>query len=45
MSFEKLIRIPKDRIGARIGKSGRIKSKMEKSCAVKVEIDSESSWQ
>jgi len=42
MSFEKLIRIPNDRIGALIGKSGRIKSKIEKSCSVKLEIDSES---
>ena len=29
MSFEKLIRIPTDRIGALIGKSGQIKSKIE----------------
>jgi ribosomal RNA assembly protein len=42
MSFEKLIRIPNDRIGALIGKSGKIKSKIEKSCSVKLEIDSES---
>jgi ribosomal RNA assembly protein len=42
MSFEKLIRIPNDRIGALIGKSGRIKSKIEKSCSVKLEIDGES---
>jgi len=31
MSFEKLIRIPEDRIGALIGKSGKIKSKIEES--------------
>ena len=30
MSFEKLIRIPEDRIGVLIGKSGKIKSKIEK---------------
>ena len=41
MSFEKLIRIPVDRIGALIGKSGKIKSKIEKTCSVKLEIDSE----
>ena len=41
MSFEKLIRIPTDRIGALIGKSGQIKSKIEKKCSVKLEIDSE----
>ena len=29
MSFEKLIRIPEDRIGVLIGKSGKIKSKIE----------------
>jgi len=27
MSFEKLIRIPTDRIGALIGKSGKVKKK------------------
>ncbi len=41
MSFEKLIRIPVDRIGALIGKSGQIKSKIEQACSVKIEIDSE----
>jgi len=28
MSFEKLIRIPEDRVGALIGKSGKTKSKI-----------------
>jgi ribosomal RNA assembly protein len=41
MSFEKLIRISTDRIGVLIGKSGRIKSQIEKACSVKLEIDSE----
>lgn len=41
MSFEKLIRIPTDRIGALIGKSGQIKEKIEKICQVELEIDSE----
>ena len=41
MSFEKLIRIPVDRIGALIGKSGQIKTKIEQTCSVKLEIDSE----
>ncbi|MBM3910272.1 MAG: RNA-binding protein [Thaumarchaeota archaeon] len=41
MSFEKLIRIPTDRIGALIGKSGQVKEKIEKICHVKLEIDSE----
>ncbi|HSB50931.1 MAG TPA: KH domain-containing protein [Nitrosopumilaceae archaeon] len=41
MSFEKLIRIPTDRIGVLIGKSGKTKSQIENSCSVKLEIDSE----
>ena len=41
MSFEKLIRIPEDRIGALIGKSGEVKSRIEQACSVKLEIDSE----
>jgi len=41
MSFEELVRIPEDRIGVLIGKSGKIKSKIEKTCSVKLEIDSE----
>ncbi len=41
MSFEKLIRIPTDRIGVLIGKSGKIKSQIENTCSVKLEIDSE----
>lgn len=42
MSFEKIIRIPADRVGALIGKSGRVKSQIEKSCFVNLVIDSES---
>ena len=41
MSFEKLIRIPTERIGVLIGKSGKIKSEIERACSVKLEIDSE----
>jgi len=40
MSFEKLIRIPEDRVGVLIGKSGKIKSKIEDACSVKLDIDS-----
>ena len=40
MSFEKLIRIPEDRIGVLIGKSGETKLKIEKICSVKLDIDS-----
>ncbi|MEK6965466.1 MAG: RNA-binding protein [Thermoproteota archaeon] len=41
MSFEKLIRIPTDRIGVLIGKSGQVKEKIEKICHIELEIDSE----
>ena len=34
MSFEKLIRIPNDRIAVLIGKSGNVKSKIENSCHI-----------
>ena len=39
MSFEKLIRIPNDRIAVLIGKSGNVKSKIETMCHVSLEID------
>ncbi len=39
MSFEKLIRIPNDRIAVLIGKSGNVKSKIEKLCHVTLNID------
>jgi ribosomal RNA assembly protein len=42
MSFEKIVRIPIDRVGALIGRSGRVKSQVEKNCSVKLAIDSES---
>jgi ribosomal RNA assembly protein len=42
MSFEKIVRIPVDRVGALIGKSGKVKSSIEKNCFVKLNIDSES---
>lgn len=41
MSFEKIVRIPVDRVGALIGKAGKVKSQIEKACFVKLEIDSE----
>jgi len=41
MSFEKIIRIPNERIGVLIGKSGKVKLHIEKTCSVKLEIDSE----
>jgi len=42
MSFEKIIRISSDRVGALIGKSGKVKLKIEKECYVSLKIDSES---
>ena len=41
MSFEKLIRIPNDRIAVLIGKSGTVKTKIEKLCFVSLDIDGE----
>jgi len=41
MSFEKLIKIPKERIAVLIGKSGKVKMRIERSCNVKLDIDSE----
>lgn len=41
MSFEKLIRIPNDRIGVLIGRSGKTKTKIENICSVQLDIDSE----
>jgi ribosomal RNA assembly protein len=41
MSFQQTIKIPKERIGALIGKGGRVKQQIEKRCGVKIEIDSE----
>lgn len=40
MSFERIVRIPVDRVGVLIGKSGMVKSQIEKSCLVKLHIDS-----
>ena len=39
MIFEKLVRIPNDRIAVLIGKSGSVKSQIEKSCRVMLEVD------
>jgi len=41
MSFEKLIRVPNDRIAVLIGKSGNVKSKIEELCFVSLDIDGE----
>ena len=41
MSFEKIIRIPSDRIAILIGKSGKTKSQIEKYCHVSLNINGE----
>ena len=41
MSFEKLVRIPEDRVGVLIGKLGKTKSKIEETCSVKLDVDSQ----
>jgi ribosomal RNA assembly protein len=41
MSFQHTVKIPKERIGVLIGKSGKVKQQIEERCGVKVEIDSE----
>jgi ribosomal RNA assembly protein len=42
MSFNHTMKIPRDRIGAIIGKGGKVKLQIEKKCGVEIEIDSES---
>lgn len=39
MSFEKLLRIPNERIAVLIGKSGNVKSEIERLCHVALDID------
>ena len=39
MSFEKIIRVPNDRIAVLIGKSGNVKLKIEELCYVSLDID------
>jgi len=41
MSFEQTIRVPRERIGVLIGKSGKVKNMIAEACGVKLEIDSE----
>ena len=42
MSYEKLLRIPLDRVGVLIGKKGETKARIEDSCAVTVAVDGKS---
>ncbi len=39
MIFEKIVLIPIERVGVLIGKSGKIKSKIEKICSVSISVD------
>lgn len=41
MSFMQTVKVPVDRVGALIGKGGKVKDTIEKSCGVKLDIDSE----
>ncbi len=41
MEFEQIVRIPRDRIGVLIGRDGKVKSMVERSCNVKLHIDGE----
>jgi ribosomal RNA assembly protein len=41
MSFQHTMKIPKDRIGAIIGKGGNVKQGIENRCGVQIQIDSE----
>jgi len=42
LSFERLLRIPLDRVGVLIGKKGETKARIEESCAVTLSIDGQS---
>ena len=44
MSFEKLLRIPLDRVGVLIGKKGETKARIEESCQVTLLVDGRNSW-
>ncbi len=39
MSFEKIVRIPTERVGSLVGKSGKAKARIEKACSVSIEVD------
>ncbi len=41
MSFQQLIKMPKDRIGVIIGRGGIVKNEIEQKCNVVIEIDSD----
>lgn len=39
MSFERLVRIPTERVGVLIGRSGAVKSQIESACSVRLAVD------
>ena len=41
MSFQQIVKVPRDRIGVIIGKNGKIKGEIQDKCNVVIEIDSE----
>ena len=40
MSFQQVVRVPRDRIGVIIGKNGKVKGQIQDKCNVLIEIDS-----
>ncbi|MFL6363802.1 MAG: KH domain-containing protein [Nitrososphaeraceae archaeon] len=40
MSFQQIVKVPRDRIGVIIGKNGKIKGEIQDKCNVMIEIDS-----
>jgi len=42
LSFERLLRIPLDRVGVLIGKKGETKARIEESCGVTISVDGQS---
>ena len=40
MSFQQIVRVPRDRIGVIIGKNGKVKGEIQDKCNVLIEIDS-----
>ena len=40
MSFQQIVKVPRDRIGVIIGKNGKIKGEIQNKCNVLIEIDS-----
>jgi ribosomal RNA assembly protein len=41
MSFQQIVKVPRDRIGVIIGKNGKVKGEIQEKCNVMIDIDSE----